>query len=233
MTFNTGDTNLDEEVFIELIRREGIEVLMLQECRGSEMEPILTSLGWSYRQSGGIVIGTSMELSESSILSRSKSMTRGSICAVACDIRLNPDEQVRVVAVHLPTFRPSLSMMQAFQFKAGAKAMKDQGAVYHQINHRIQTGLDASKSPTIVAGDFNVPIESRYYRDHWKSMSNAFSLTGFGFGHTKFTRWHGIRIDHVLADDHWRIVHCRVGPDLGSDHRPVITELSLVPSSRN
>src|SRR4029079_7248164 len=56
----------------------------------------------------------------------------------------------------------------------------------------------------IVAGDFNMPVESAIYREHWGDLRNAFSVCGQGFGHTKLTSWFGIRIDHVLMDGHWR-----------------------------
>jgi endonuclease/exonuclease/phosphatase (EEP) superfamily protein YafD len=39
----------------------------------------------------------------------------------------------------------------------------------------------------------------------------------------------GIPIDHVLASPHWQLQHQSLGPDLGSDHRPVLVKLSLTP----
>ena len=37
--------------------------------------------------------------------------------------------------------------------------------------------------------------------------------------------WFGIPIDHVLASGHWRMRGSQVGPDLGSDHRPLLARL--------
>jgi endonuclease/exonuclease/phosphatase (EEP) superfamily protein YafD len=79
--------------------------------------------------------------------------------------------------------------------------------------------------PVIVAGDFNMTPESVIYRRRFGHLQNAFSTAGWGWGGTKFTRIHSVRIDHVLADDHWQIARCEVGPDVGSDHRPVVAEL--------
>jgi endonuclease/exonuclease/phosphatase (EEP) superfamily protein YafD len=39
--------------------------------------------------------------------------------------------------------------------------------------------------------------------------------------------WAGIPIDQVLASPHWTLISSRVGPDIGSDHRPMITTLGL------
>ena len=79
----------------------------------------------------------------------------------------------------------------------------------------------------LVAGDFNMPEANPIYRKHWPSFINAFSKAGFGFGYTKYTRWHGIRIDHLLCDGNWRVVHAETGPDIGSDHRPVIADVEF------
>lgn len=35
-------------------------------------------------------------------------------------------------------------------------------------------------------------------------------------------------LDHVLASTGWRLVHSDIGPDLGSDHRPVVVRLAAV-----
>jgi endonuclease/exonuclease/phosphatase (EEP) superfamily protein YafD len=80
----------------------------------------------------------------------------------------------------------------------------------------------------VIAGDFNMPTDSDIYQLYWSSYTNAFSAAGLGFGYTKFTRWHGIRIDHILAGPGWRCRRSWVGPDVGSDHRPVLAELTWV-----
>jgi endonuclease/exonuclease/phosphatase family metal-dependent hydrolase len=79
--------------------------------------------------------------------------------------------------------------------------------------------------PAIVAGDFNLTTDSAIFRTHWSRWADAFESAGRGFGYTKFTRWWGARIDHVLFDDNWAAVSAGTGPDLGSDHRPVVAVL--------
>jgi endonuclease/exonuclease/phosphatase (EEP) superfamily protein YafD len=37
-----------------------------------------------------------------------------------------------------------------------------------------------------------------------------------------------VRIDHILAGPGWRCRRCRVGPDAGSPHRPVIADMTWV-----
>jgi exonuclease III len=87
--------------------------------------------------------------------------------------------------------------------------------------------------PLIVAGDFNMPADSSIYRRYWGKYTNAFSSAGFGFGNTKHSPvagWSfGARIDHILTGPGFRAVRCWVGPDVGSDHLPVLADIGLEP----
>jgi vancomycin resistance protein VanJ len=78
--------------------------------------------------------------------------------------------------------------------------------------------------PLLVAGDFNMPVESAIYRRYWSGFENAFSTAGNGYGSTKHTRLFGTRIDHVLAAPGLECVNAFVGPDAGSDHRPLVAD---------
>jgi endonuclease/exonuclease/phosphatase (EEP) superfamily protein YafD len=57
----------------------------------------------------------------------------------------------------------------------------------------------------LVAGDFNMPAESAIFRECWANRTDAFRAAGWGFGHTKFSRWWGTRIDHILAGPPWAV----------------------------
>lgn len=81
--------------------------------------------------------------------------------------------------------------------------------------------------PTIIAGDFNLPIESAIYRRYWSGYRDAFSQTGLGVGYTKYSRRIGARIDHILSSADVVPIRSFVGKDVGSDHRPLIADLVL------
>lgn len=84
-------------------------------------------------------------------------------------------------------------------------------------------------SSMILAGDFNMPVDSAIYRRYWADLRNAFSDAGLGFGYTEWPwirgQFFGVRIDHVLTGPGWRCRRCWVGLDVGSDHLPVIADL--------
>ncbi|WP_305043252.1 endonuclease/exonuclease/phosphatase family protein [Geoalkalibacter sp.] len=86
----------------------------------------------------------------------------------------------------------------------------------------------------IIAGDFNLTVDSPIYRRIWSSYANAFGRSGFGYGYTKFTKInrfrYSARIDHILSTPGVKPVRAWVGPDLGSDHYPLIAEFRFVDS---
>ena len=55
----------------------------------------------------------------------------------------------------------------------------------------------------------------------------AFEDAGWGYGYTRPADLPWFRIDHIVASPEWRVTECRVGPDFGSDHLPLIAELVL------
>lgn len=80
----------------------------------------------------------------------------------------------------------------------------------------------------ILAGDFNTPGESAIFRDAWHGFRDCFNVAGWGLGYTFYGGKTAVRIDHVLINRDWRCRSCRIGPDVGSPHRPVLADLMLV-----
>lgn len=80
--------------------------------------------------------------------------------------------------------------------------------------------------PALMAGDFNASPWSHAFSGpagaNFHRAAGLFPGTWPGGLH-----WAGIPIDHVLASPHWTLISSRVGPDIGSDHRPMITTLGL------
>lgn len=81
-----------------------------------------------------------------------------------------------------------------------------------------------SRTPVLITGDFNHLITNPMHREHWPFLKDAFSQAGFGFGYTKYTSVHGVRIDHYLYSREFDAIKASVGPDLGADHRPLSVE---------
>jgi vancomycin resistance protein VanJ len=101
-----------------------------------------------------------------------------------------------------------------------------------------QTAVDLAREielPLVLAGDFNTTADSTIYRQTWSHFNNAFTRGGLGFGYTERPGIHGwqfgLRIDHILSSSHWRPYRAWVGPDVGSDHLPLLADLAWKSSS--
>jgi endonuclease/exonuclease/phosphatase (EEP) superfamily protein YafD len=87
----------------------------------------------------------------------------------------------------------------------------------------------AHRQPLIVAGDFNLTPWSEYFSDALEESGLHDSALGFGLGRTWPAQFAplGIRIDHCLISREWQSLRVDVGPPLGSDHLPVLADLTL------
>ncbi|WP_169307570.1 endonuclease/exonuclease/phosphatase family protein [Gemmatimonas aurantiaca] len=120
----------------------------------------------------------------------------------------------------LPNVPASLET-DRFAINADIRLRESERASYWSARH-------ANTTPIVVVGDFNMPVESSIFRAYWSALSSAFDAGGRGFGFTKHEgRWLRIRIDHVLFAPQWfETSGAWVGNDVGSDHRPVIADLT-------
>ncbi|WP_182864781.1 endonuclease/exonuclease/phosphatase family protein [Rhodopirellula sp. JC639] len=226
LTCNVGGGTLDDRRLIELLREHQVDVMLLQECTQAVADPLMGQLGWNHRQMHHVLIASPLPLSQPRILGRQPRANFNAVAAIGCQLTLPQGDRIQLASIHLPTFRPALEKIQNFDFQHGPDAIDRLGQTRRGISMRVAEAVGDVNFPTILAGDFNVPVESVFYRDYWSPYQNAFSIAGSGLGYTKYTRFHGIRIDHILADKNWDVLSAQVGPDLGGDHRPVIAELA-------
>ena len=136
------------------------------------------------------------------------------------DLLIGGDE-VSVYVVHLETPRSALWAARNFDLSLLAF-----NADLRSADSNIATTVVDRRSPNLlVLGDFNLTVESAIYRRDWRDLTNAFSATGGGFGHTMFAGRHRIRIDHVLVGPAWQPVRTQVMSGYTSEHRPVVVDL--------
>lgn len=252
MTCNLGGGQIWRDEIVRFVREKDIHVLLLQECPTSLSMPIFAELGWHHKQEYNMAIGSIWELGETTVIARQPRENYEVSAAIICTLDLKPslnqsnlqqadtdsavepshaidetkaEETVQLICLHLPTFRPALQKARSFDPEMGT-AITEMGQTYRKIAGDVHQFAETVSGPLIIGGDFNIPAESAYYRDYWSEWSNAQDMSGRGLGYTKFTRYHGVRIDHLLVSDHWNVLSSRVGADFGGDHRPVITELT-------
>lgn len=82
----------------------------------------------------------------------------------------------------------------------------------------------------IMAGDFNCTPWSGLFKSFVNHSELVDTSRGRMFEATRHAgRVDQILIDHVFVSDDWLVVKREVGPDVGSDHRPVFVDLALTP----
>ncbi|MFG0283669.1 MAG: endonuclease/exonuclease/phosphatase family protein [Phycisphaerales bacterium JB039] len=83
----------------------------------------------------------------------------------------------------------------------------------------------------IIAGDFNAPAHTNHVRElRQAGLREAHAAAGAGRGATwkprglPFSLAPGVRLDNAMFGGKLRCISARVGPDVGSDHRPIAAE---------
>jgi vancomycin resistance protein VanJ len=96
--------------------------------------------------------------------------------------------------------------------------------------------IRAVPGPRLLTGDFNETEWSRPYQLLAAELGDSYREAGRGFGHTYPSNfvWGDwlfalplMRIDYVFHSRDLVALEARVGPDGGSDHLPVVAELSF------
>ena len=231
VTLNAGEGGTVPEVVGGFVKSERPDVLIVNEwpSAASELCPCLPA-GWHVAEHQNTAVFSRYPIKSVEKLGPDRFRKPWRAPALRCELE-TPSGTIYVVGLHLDTPREGLEAIRESLWNAGAQM--EQMAEDRRSESELASQMAAeSIEPVIVAGDFNMPVDSTLYKRYWSRWQNAFSTAGLGYGQTKFTRFFGIRIDHVLASQEWQVLTARVGPNLGGDHRPVVVDLQLKQESK-
>jgi endonuclease/exonuclease/phosphatase (EEP) superfamily protein YafD len=234
MTLNAGAGSSVPQSprIIDEIRRADADVVVITECGGS-LPAALLGMSATYRvriaketsncllTKGTITGWWERDPTDAFRQSGSGAIQRAEV--------LLPQGAVRLGLVHLSTPRGALQEFRDISTipSLGEVTRRNTAEREEESEHALAWIDRGGPMPLIIAGDFNLPVESAIYRRNWSRFRNAFSEVGWGTGYTKHTRWWGIRIDHVLSSSDVRPLQSHLGRDVGSDHLPLIASLAL------
>jgi vancomycin resistance protein VanJ len=230
MTYNVNENSVKIETFAQLLAQNVPDVVALQELNAeSEFK---WPDGWCVRRAGDLLIASRYPISQVDTLSFSHPLRPWQTTDALRCILETPAGPIAVCCVHLHTPRGGLSEVLD---RNTVISPKRSGTLAAEIDFRhreaehVAQWLSRFSEPLVIAGDFNMPADSRIYREFFSTYRNAFSSGGFGFGYTKWTPVHGwsygTRIDHILTNSHWQVRRSWVGPNAGSDHLPLLADL--------
>lgn len=224
LTYNVGGGDIESTRLVQLIASSDADVVILQECAPALAEETFRTLGWNCRREGMLATGSRFPLGTSEVLARHEPDQHLAI-AMLCSVECTDGESLTIVNVHLPTPRPGL--LAIWESGVDGRHRLNEVTDYRmRASQNLSSLLNELPDSKLIAGDFNMPAASNIYRQSWRRYENAFDRKGTGLGYTKKTRWHGVRIDHVLCDDNWAVTYAEVKEELGGDHAPLFVELA-------
>jgi endonuclease/exonuclease/phosphatase (EEP) superfamily protein YafD len=238
LTCNVDGENLDVYRFGALVDLAKPDIVAIQEC-ASEM-PLVWPKGWNVFRGGQCVIASPYTLScEEGTYNRHPASRWPAKDAIRCRVA-TPRGEVAFCCVHLHTPREGLSEVLD---RRTIVSPERSGELTAETSNRKLESRDVSQwlrdwpGRRIVAGDFNMPVDSAIFRGSWSDYADAFSTAGFGLGYTKWTPIggcsYGVRIDHILTNDSMAVQRCWVGPDVGSDHLPLLADVRFVETAED
>ena len=235
LSCNTMLAHVDTDALAQIIRAYSVDVVALQEVTS----PIKLRLpgGWKRQQKGELVTYSRYPMSPSETAKEYLSDDQWKRLPVLVSTLDTPYGKVSFNNVHLPS--PRYGLLEAVTpkgidpEKSGLLVTQTQGRL--ESSKRVLTVVNASPLPIIVAGDLNLPRESSVYRSLWHNFDSAFAKTTYGYGWTFQNTYRGIPIplglDHILTRGGAVPLTFFVGPEISSDHRPIIADIEITPSS--
>ena len=224
--FNATGNIVSMSELLSLMRQWEIDVALIQECpirHAHEVTPWSVTMKNSLCAISRYPVRELDRINLDTIMPRNQSFG-GTSTATRYELSL-PNRTVTLVNVHLETARRGLRGL----FNGDLGAISNNLVLRRAESRVTAEWIGDDVDNVIVAGDFNMPVESVIYRASWSHLRNAYSRAGRGFGFTRDNGWIRVRIDHVLSGRNWRARRAWVGPAIGSDHRPVFAELKWTP----
>jgi endonuclease/exonuclease/phosphatase (EEP) superfamily protein YafD len=92
---------------------------------------------------------------------------------------------------------------------------------------------EKNRGPLLLMGDFNTPTDSIFLLELRRDFENAFEQAGDGYSATWPVPVPVLTLDQVWMSQDIQTHRCRLGWSLRSDHRPVLTDITIESSFDN
>lgn len=218
LTLNVHYQSFEMPTLLRLIQEQEVDVVLLQEIRRNGRSPgeyLFDRLpGWYKRTRGEVAILARWPVSNLAVVP-----LRGSSQRVVLSAQVMAPKRFRATVVHWS--RPRLRRTKP--------SLPEQAQAQTRDFLATQVAIQDSPLPQILAGDFNCPPHHPLSHALGRRLTNAFGSSGSGPGWTFPADRPVVRIDHIYAGDGLQPVRAWVGPNVGSDHLPVLADLIFGP----
>ena len=239
-----------------MLRDEAPDIVTFQECSDHLWQSLESIKDWHTARHGSLCTGSRWPISQVDLMPRAdfariSSQGFGGTALVMRTFISTPHGPLVLVNLHLETARKGLEGMLGSEGFVSDDTISPEGFTSQKTDFGGPTNSErfarnsdirraesqrashwvtgqSKTTPLVIAGDFNLPVESTIFHDFWRQFNDAFETTGNGLGWTKREgRWLRIRIDHVLTTDAGpKPLRIKIGNDYSSDHLPVVVDLA-------
>jgi endonuclease/exonuclease/phosphatase (EEP) superfamily protein YafD len=221
LSFNVHFNKLDVSALSELIEQTQPDVVALQGWLGKYNNVLSAQEDWHARREGELFLASRFPIAMAVVASDPMfGGSHGALAHYELDIH---GRTIHLINLHLASPRQGLNAA-VFQPRAAPDLLRSNSALRRDQAMFVTNWTRDMDGPLLIVGDFNTPPDSTIYHYYWSPFHNGFEEGSFGWGHTYISRWGAVRIDHQLAGPGWHCQKCRVGPEVGSPHRPVIAD---------
>lgn len=256
MTLNLGrDEGLRPAAYAYLRERRDLDVLFLQEVHGDaqagDRPRILQALGSRYphavwregpRSTGqlfGMAILSRFPLREAEVVPLPPGPVPGGVCAEADALVAKAqvgERTVRLANAHLCPPRVPWKDIWSRDVGISFGSVLDWLATLRLYEYSRRSQLiylrliaEGGVEPFILGGTLNTTPKSLDVLRLAQRLSNAFDVSGSGFGFTYYAGPFGGRIDHIYYSEGLLARNADVPPVTVADHQPVEAVLELLP----
>ena len=203
-----------------LIDETGPDVVAIQEWRDGSRSGALAAAGWHTHREPGLFLASRHPIRRADRIGDNSVGDQGSVARYELD---TPAGVVTVFSVHFAS--PREGLVEVVRGGGGLGSVAENSELRWSQSRHLAALVARTSGPVVLAGDFNTPPHSAMFRQVWDPYEDAFSAAGWGWGYTFSARVSAVRIDHILVGGGGRSTRCRVGPDVGSPHRPVLADI--------
>lgn len=222
LTCNMHYSKVDPGPLDRLIDSTAPDVVAIQEWRDSARSAMLAKPGWHSHRIPGLFLASRYPVRRAEQLGLHSADERGSVMRYELELPAGP---MTVFSLHFASPREGLGIVASGSAAGWNEVSANSRLRWAQSEH-VAAEAGQVAGPVILVGDFNTPTESVIFREVWAGYEDAFTSAGWGWGNTFLISRTAVRIDHILVGGGGRAIGCRVGPDVGSPHRPVLADVA-------
>ena len=230
LSYNIGSESLSDYTTVKLSNLRWLvdavraDVALFQECNASEEDLKVAFPEFDVHSGFDACLVTRYVITRTDLRDREDIRALHGSGVIDRYELLTPGGPLSVLNLHLATVRKGLE--QILNDPLGLPAALDGvNSLRRAESAAARAWAARATMPQLIAGDFNMPQESRIYREFWGGFGSALADCGSGYDYTKVSGKSGIRIDHVLYDSAMVCTSAYVLSSLGGDHRPVFATL--------